>query len=279
MTDFTAIKNALRALRIETPSWAYGNSGTRFKVFAQPGVPRAIPYEKISGRRGRAIASPAACRPSRSTSPGTASTSYDELAKFAARPRHRHRLDQPQCVPGRGLPDRQRLQPRPTSSPQGNRPPVGVRRHRGTPPAPEILTCWFPDGTNYAGPGLHSRSPGPPRRGACTRPYAADARPAPDAHRVQAVRARVLHDGRARLGHQPAALSAARRAGAGARRHRSPRPGHEHRDDRRGPAARRDVSAASTSTAATTPTTTSWSAPPTRSSCSGSCSRSSRPTR
>jgi L-rhamnose isomerase / sugar isomerase len=36
----------LRALRIETPSWAYGNSGTRFKVFAQPGVPRTV-REKI----------------------------------------------------------------------------------------------------------------------------------------------------------------------------------------------------------------------------------------
>jgi L-rhamnose isomerase / sugar isomerase len=32
---------------IEVPSWAYGNSGTRFKVFAQPGVPRD-PYEKLA---------------------------------------------------------------------------------------------------------------------------------------------------------------------------------------------------------------------------------------
>ncbi|RZQ59478.1 L-rhamnose isomerase [Amycolatopsis suaedae] len=36
----------LRRQRIETPSWAYGNSGTRFKVFAQPGIPRT-PFEKI----------------------------------------------------------------------------------------------------------------------------------------------------------------------------------------------------------------------------------------
>jgi L-rhamnose isomerase/sugar isomerase len=42
--DFRA---ALRAQRIETPSWAYGNSGTRFKVFAQEGVPRD-PYEKVA---------------------------------------------------------------------------------------------------------------------------------------------------------------------------------------------------------------------------------------
>ena len=46
MPDTTSVKNALRAQRIETPSWAFGNTGTRFKVFAQPGVPRT-PQEKI----------------------------------------------------------------------------------------------------------------------------------------------------------------------------------------------------------------------------------------
>src|SRR5215468_10869474 len=46
MGDVTAVKSALRAQRIELPSWAFGNSGTRFKVFAQPGVPRT-PQEKI----------------------------------------------------------------------------------------------------------------------------------------------------------------------------------------------------------------------------------------
>ncbi|HJY24688.1 MAG TPA: L-rhamnose isomerase [Actinomycetes bacterium] len=40
------VLGALREQRIETPSWAYGNSGTRFKVFAQKGVPRT-PQEKI----------------------------------------------------------------------------------------------------------------------------------------------------------------------------------------------------------------------------------------
>jgi len=38
---------ALRAQCIETASWAYANSGTRFKVFPQEGVPRT-PYEKIA---------------------------------------------------------------------------------------------------------------------------------------------------------------------------------------------------------------------------------------
>ncbi|MCW3839913.1 L-rhamnose isomerase [Micromonospora yasonensis] len=41
------VKQALRTQRIETPSWAYANSGTRFKVFPQEGVPRN-PYEKIA---------------------------------------------------------------------------------------------------------------------------------------------------------------------------------------------------------------------------------------
>jgi L-rhamnose isomerase/sugar isomerase len=38
--------SALADFGIEVPSWAYGNSGTRFKVFATAGVPRD-PYEKI----------------------------------------------------------------------------------------------------------------------------------------------------------------------------------------------------------------------------------------
>ena len=36
----------LREQTIELPSWAFGNSGTRFKVFTTPGVPRD-PFEKI----------------------------------------------------------------------------------------------------------------------------------------------------------------------------------------------------------------------------------------
>jgi len=45
-TESGTVKSALRRQRIETPSWAYGNSGTRFKVFGQPGVPRNA-YEKV----------------------------------------------------------------------------------------------------------------------------------------------------------------------------------------------------------------------------------------
>jgi L-rhamnose isomerase/sugar isomerase len=47
MTSFTDIARRLEALAIEVPSWAYGNSGTRFKVFGSPGTPRTV-EEKIA---------------------------------------------------------------------------------------------------------------------------------------------------------------------------------------------------------------------------------------
>jgi L-rhamnose isomerase/sugar isomerase len=46
MPDSRSARAVLRTQRIELPSWAFGNSGTRFKVFPQKGVPRT-PYEKI----------------------------------------------------------------------------------------------------------------------------------------------------------------------------------------------------------------------------------------
>jgi L-rhamnose isomerase / sugar isomerase len=47
MPVFDQIAPELERQAIELPSWAFGNSGTRFKVFAQPGVPRD-PYEKLA---------------------------------------------------------------------------------------------------------------------------------------------------------------------------------------------------------------------------------------
>ena len=46
MASRSEIKLALRQQWLETPSWAYGNTGTRFKVFKNPGAARD-PYEKI----------------------------------------------------------------------------------------------------------------------------------------------------------------------------------------------------------------------------------------
>jgi L-rhamnose isomerase/sugar isomerase len=47
MKTFEQIAPLLEGQAIEVPSWAYGNSGTRFKVFGTPGTPRTV-EEKIA---------------------------------------------------------------------------------------------------------------------------------------------------------------------------------------------------------------------------------------
>src|SRR5687768_2932374 len=45
--EIEAVERRLRAQRVETPSWGYGDTGTRFAVFPQTGVPRD-PFEKLA---------------------------------------------------------------------------------------------------------------------------------------------------------------------------------------------------------------------------------------
>ncbi|MGH2896916.1 MAG: TIM barrel protein, partial [Solirubrobacteraceae bacterium] len=45
--DVAAIEGALAAFAVETPSWGYGDSGTRFGVFPQPGRPRDA-FERLA---------------------------------------------------------------------------------------------------------------------------------------------------------------------------------------------------------------------------------------
>ena len=44
--EVEVVAERLAAQRVETPSWGYGNSGTRFRVFPQPGVPHTV-FEKF----------------------------------------------------------------------------------------------------------------------------------------------------------------------------------------------------------------------------------------
>ncbi|VBB06595.1 rhamnose isomerase [Lucifera butyrica] len=44
--DVAWVRERIKAFKVETPSWGYGDSGTRFKVFKQTGVPRNL-YEKL----------------------------------------------------------------------------------------------------------------------------------------------------------------------------------------------------------------------------------------
>ena len=79
--DRGAVTEALAGQRIELPSWAFGNSGTRFKVFAQRGVPRT-PHEKVADaatvHRFTGVAPSVALH-----IPWDAVSDYAELAKFA----------------------------------------------------------------------------------------------------------------------------------------------------------------------------------------------------
>ena len=47
MTTFDSITDLLAVQAIELPSWAFGNSGTRLKVFGTPGTPRTV-QEKLA---------------------------------------------------------------------------------------------------------------------------------------------------------------------------------------------------------------------------------------
>ena len=47
MSSFASIAELLAGQVIELPSWAFGNSGTRFKVFSTPGTPRSV-REKLA---------------------------------------------------------------------------------------------------------------------------------------------------------------------------------------------------------------------------------------
>jgi L-rhamnose isomerase/sugar isomerase len=44
--DLDAVERALADFTVETPSWGYGDSGTRFAVFTQPGRPRTV-FERL----------------------------------------------------------------------------------------------------------------------------------------------------------------------------------------------------------------------------------------
>ena len=51
--DIEAAKSALKQQRIETPSWGYANSGTRFKVYPWPGAARSVPEKLDDAALGR----------------------------------------------------------------------------------------------------------------------------------------------------------------------------------------------------------------------------------
>lgn len=83
LTDLSPERaDLLRAQNIELPSWAFGNSGTRFKVFTTPGVPRD-PFEKLDDAAQVHAVTGAASRVSLHI-PWDTVEDYAELARYAA---------------------------------------------------------------------------------------------------------------------------------------------------------------------------------------------------
>jgi L-rhamnose isomerase / sugar isomerase len=82
MTTEQRVADGLHDLSVELPSWAFGNSGTRFKVFAQKGVARD-PFEKIAD--AAQVHQFTGCAPSIALHiPWDRVDDYSELAKHAA---------------------------------------------------------------------------------------------------------------------------------------------------------------------------------------------------
>ena len=229
MTTFADITGRLESLAIEVPSWAYGNSGTRFKVFGSPGTPRTV-EEKIAD--AAAVHRFTGLAPSVALHiPWDLVDDYGKLRAYAedhgVAPRH-HQL---QHVPGRRLQARQPDQRRPRDPQEGRaaqpRLHRGHERHRLA--RPEDLARRR---HQLPRPGRHPDPPGLAGRGP-RRDLRPDRRGPAAGAGVQVLRAGVLPHRRAGLGHVVRALRRPRRPRRGLPRHRPPRARHQHRVHRR----------------------------------------------
>ncbi len=256
MTELTAdtrsrVLDVLREQRIETPSWGYGNSGTRFKVFPQEGVPRP--------------------RRRRSTTPHRASVHRRGAERRPAHPvgqgRRLRRAGEVRGRPGRALGtiNANVFQDNDYKLGSVTNPDPGVRRKA----TDHLLECidimdqtgsrdlklWFSDGTNY--PGQDNIRARQDRLAAALR----------EVYDRLGDEQRLVLEYKLfepsfytmdvpGLGHLVRALPRARPARRRLHRHRSPRARHQHRVHRRVPAAGRQARCASTSTRASMPTTT-----------------------
>jgi len=142
------VKQELRRQWIETPSWAYGNTGTRFKVFRQPGAARDA-YEKVEDaatvHRFTGVAPSVALH-----IPWDRVEDYGKLAKHAADLGMRLGAINPNVFQE----DEYRLGSVCNPDPKVRRTAtdhllecVEIAAEVGSP----IVSLWFADGTNYPG--------------------------------------------------------------------------------------------------------------------------------
>ncbi|MEP7291181.1 MAG: L-rhamnose isomerase [Chloroflexota bacterium] len=146
--DVGQVKARLAAQRIETPSWGYGNSGTRFKTFAWTGAARNI-HEKLADagyiHRLTGVAPTVAIH-----IPWDKTDDYEALKQYAAE----------QGV-GIGAVNPNLFQDESYKLGSITHPSAGVREEALAhmiecceimgKTGSSILSLWFADGTNYAG--------------------------------------------------------------------------------------------------------------------------------
>ena len=146
--DLEGVEERLRAQRVETPSWGYGDTGTRFAVFPQPGVPRD-PFEKIADA-AEAHKHTGICPSVAIHIPWDKVDDYSELKDHAESLGMRIGAVNPNlfqeeeyrlgsvCHPDEGI--RRKATDHLLEC-------IGVAGEVGS----DVLSLWFADGTNYAG--------------------------------------------------------------------------------------------------------------------------------
>jgi L-rhamnose isomerase/sugar isomerase len=147
MTDASVVKE-LGRLEIETPSWGYGNSGTRFHVFPWPGAARSV-WERVADA-ALVHRLTGACPSVAIHIPWDEVDDWDELRRFAEEQGIRLGAVNPNLFQD----DAYRLGS--LAHADG-----GVRRQAldhclecvevAKTVGSDIVSLWLPDGTNYAG--------------------------------------------------------------------------------------------------------------------------------
>ena len=148
--DVAKVKERLKALEIETPSWGYGNSGTRFGVFKQPGVPRNT-FEKIddAAEVQRLVG---ACPSVALHIPWDEVDDYDELGRYAQERGIRIGAINPNVFQDDEYKVGSVCNPDPAVRRRAVEHMVDctdIMRATGS----KLLSLWFADGTNYPGQG------------------------------------------------------------------------------------------------------------------------------
>ena len=256
---------------IEVPSWAYGNSGTRFKVFSSRCAPRPVRED----RRRRAGAPFTGVAPRVSLHiPWDRVDDYDALTTHAKE--HGVRIgainsnvfqDDDYKLGSLTHPDA-RIRAKAVAHLLEC---IDIMRATGSPD----LKLWFPDGTNYAGPGLAARPAGPARRVARRRSTTRSTPTSGCCWSTSCSSRTFYTHGRPRLGHVAAALPGARRARRRSCSTPATTPRHQHRVHRHAAAAGGQARRVRLQLPVLRRRRPDGRRRPTRSSCSGSCTRSS----